>query len=145
MSPTDVYRLAMPTGYRVLVVTCMVVLSLFGVGMLVMTLTGGVRSVHLPLILFWCAALAWNWYILLGIPYEIRFEAPGLLSFVSLRGTTSLAVTTLHSLKPYRGGGGVYVLHHEGGTIRVIAQITGFHEAVTRIKAINPDFEVVGI
>jgi hypothetical protein len=53
MSPTDVYRLAMPTGYRVLVVTCMVVLSLFGVGMLVMALTSGVPSVHLPLILFW--------------------------------------------------------------------------------------------
>ena len=97
MSPTDVYRLATPTGYRVLVVTCMVVLSLFGVGMLVLALTSGVRSMHLPLSLFWCAALAWNWYILLGIPYEIRFEAPGLLSFISLRGTTSLAATKLHS------------------------------------------------
>ena len=145
MSPTDVYRLAMPTGYRALVVTGMVVLSLCGVGMLVMALTSGGRSVHLPLILFWCAALAWNWYILLGIPYEIRFEAPGLLSFISLRGTKSFPATKLHSLKPYRGGGGFYVLHHEGGKIRLIAQMTGFHEAIIRIKAANPNFEVVGI
>ena len=145
MSPTDVYRLALPTGYRVLVVTTMVVLSLIGVGMLVMALTSGERSVHLPLIVFWCAALAWNWYVLLGMPYEIRFDAPGLLSFVSLRGTTSLPAAKLHSLKPYRGGGGVYVLCHEGGKIRLIAQITGFHEAIIRIKAANPHFEVVGI
>lgn len=112
---------------------------------LLMALTSDVRSVHLPLILFWCAALAWNWYILLGIPYEIRFDAPGLLSFVSLRGTTSLPAAKLHSLKPYRGGGGVYVLHYEGGKIRLIAQMTGFHEAIIRIKAANPNFEVVGI
>jgi hypothetical protein len=145
MSPTDVYRLAMPTGYRVLAVTGMVVLSLLGVGMLVTALTSGVWSVHLPFNLFLCAALAWNWYILLGIPYEIRFETPRLLSFVSLRGTTSLPAATLHSLKPYRGGEGFYVQHHEGGKIRLIAQITGFHEAIIRIKAANPNFEVVGI
>ena len=145
MSPTDVYRLAMPIGYRVLVVTTMLVLSLTGVGMLVMALTSGLRSAHLPLTVFWCVALAWNWYILLGIPYEIRFEAPGVLSFVSLRGTTSLPVAKLHSLKPYRGGGGIYVLCHEGGKIRLIAQMTGFHEAISRIKAASPGFEVVGI
>ena len=144
MSPTDVYRLAMPTGYRVLGITAMVVLSLLGVGMLVMALMNG-GTVHLPFILFLCAALAWNWYVLLGIPYEIHFETPSLLSFVSLRGTTSLPAAKLHSLKPYRGGGGFYVLHHEGGKIRVIAQITGFHEAIVRIKAANPNFEVVGI
>lgn len=145
MNPTDVYRLAVPTGYRVLGITGMVVLSLSAVGMLVMALTSGVWSVHLPLILFLCAAFAWNWYILLGIPYEIRFEAPGQLSFVALRGTTSLSAAKLHSLKPYRGGGGFYVLRHEGGKIRLIAQMTGFHEAITRIKAANPHFEVVGI
>jgi hypothetical protein len=145
MSPTDVYRLAMPAGYRVLVVTCMVVLPLFGVGMLVIALTSGVLSPHLPLTVFLCVALAWNWYILLGIPYEIRFEAPGLLSFASLRGTTSLPAAKLHSLKPYRGGGGFYVLCHEGGKIRLITQMTGFHEAIIRIKAANPDFEVVGM
>jgi len=72
MNSTDVYRLALPPGCRVLVLAVLIGLSLAGVGMLVMTLANGARSVHLPLILFWCAALAWNWYVLSGIPYEIR-------------------------------------------------------------------------
>jgi hypothetical protein len=74
-----------------------------------------------------------------------RFDATDFLSFVSLRGITSLPAATLHSLKPYRRGGGLYVLRHEAGTIRLIAQMTGFHEVIIRIEAANPNFEVVGI
>ena len=144
MSSTDVYRLAMPTGQRVLVIASLVVLSLLFIGMLVMALASG-PSIHFPLALFVCAALAWNWHILLGIPYEIRFETPDRISFIALRGTTSLPAATLHSLKPYGTGGGFYVLRHEAGKIRLLAQMTGFHEAIIRIKAANRNFEVVGI
>ena len=42
-------------------------------------------------------------------------------------------------------GVGFYLLRHQGGKIRMIAQITAFHEAIARIKTANPSFEVVGI
>jgi hypothetical protein len=100
---------------------------------------------HLPLIVFLCAAMGWNWHILLGVPYEIRFDTPDQLSFVALRGTTRLSAAQLHSIRPYRGGGGFYVLCHEDGKIRMFTQITGFHEVLTRIKAANPSFDVLGI
>ena len=139
------YRLAIPMASRVLIVSSLVGLSLLAAGGLIFTLaTDGPRT-HLPWFLLMCAALAWNWYVLLNIPYEIRFETTDRLSFVALRGVTSLSAAQLHSLKPYRGGGGFYVLRHEGGRIRLISQITGFHEVITRIKAANPNFEVVGI
>jgi hypothetical protein len=99
MNPADVYRLAMPMSHRVLVIAGMVAMSLFGLVLLVMTLSSS--GAWFPFMLMWCAALWWNWSIVLGIPYEIRFDAPGRVSFVALRGTTSLSAAQLHSLKPY--------------------------------------------
>ena len=130
-------------SHRVLVIAGMVAMSLFGLVLLVMTLSSS--GAWFLFMLMWCAALWWNWSIVLGIPYEIRFDAPGRVSFVALRGTTSLSAAQLHSLKPYGGGVGFYLLRHQGGKIRMIAQITGFHEAIARIKTANPSFEVVGI
>jgi hypothetical protein len=55
-------------------------------------------------------------------------------------------VADLRSIKVYGGGGGgLYVLRHTAGKIRMLVQFTGFLEAVSRIKAANPQFETVGI
>ena len=145
MTSTDVYRLAVPTGQVVFAFTALTLLSLFSGGVLVWMLATGQGGIYLPLFVFTCAAFAWNWYVLLGIPYEIRFHEPDELSFVSLRRATTLPIATLHSITPYRRGGGFYVLRHQGGKIRLFAQITGFQEALSRVKAANPNFRVVGI
>jgi len=59
--------------------------------------------------------------------------------------TRRLRTAELHSIKPYRGSGGLYVIHHERGKIRLLAQITGLHEVISRIKTANPNFEVARI
>lgn len=145
MSSTDVYRLAVPKSQIVAVFTVLALVSLLFVGMLVMALTTGDIGLRFPLTVAVCAASGWSWYVLLGIPYEIRFHEPDELSFIALRGGTTVSIAKLRSIRPDRRGGGVYVLRHADGQIRLIAQITGFHEAITRIKAANPNFEVVGI
>lgn len=145
MSPSRVYRLAVSHTYRVLVFAMMTAFSLAGVGMIFLALSGGRDGLHGPFIILWCAAVVWNWHVLLAIPYEIRFEAPDLISFVALRRITTLPAAKLHSITPYRGGGGFYVLRYDGGKIRLFAQFTGFHEVIARIKAANPHFDVVGI
>ena len=145
MSSTDVYRLAVPTGQVVLTLTVLGLFSLFIAGMLVWALVTGEGGMHIPLMVFVCAGSGWKWYVLLGIPDKIRFHEPDELSFVSLRGATTLSIATLHSVTPYRRGGGFYVLRHADGKIRLFTQITGFHEAISRIKAVNRNFEVVGI
>jgi hypothetical protein len=145
MSSTDVYRLAVPTGQVVFGFTLLALLSLCFAGLLVLALVRAEGGMHVPLTVFVCAGLGCNWYVLLGIPYEIRFHEPDQLSFIALRGATTLSIAKLQSIRPHRRAGGFYVLRHQDGKIRLFAQITGFHEAITRIKSANPNFEVVGI
>ena len=89
--------------------------------------------------------MAWNWYVFLGIPYEIRFDGPHRLSFLSLRNTRTVSAEELQSIEPIRGGSGFYMLRYDGGRIRLLSQFTGFHEVISKMKAANPNFKVVGI
>ena len=145
MASTDVYKLALPTAYKYLVLGVMSMLSLVGIGMIVSAVRGAPEGPPLPFLVVWCAVLAWNWHVLLGIPYEIRFETADRVSFVGLARTTTLTVSEIDSIKPYGAGGGFYVLRHTGGKIRLVGQFTGFHEVISRMKAANPRFETVGI
>ncbi len=121
------------------------VMSVVGVGFLISILAGTVNDRPLiVVIVVWCAILAWHWSVLLRVPYEIRFEFDRI-SFVALARTSSLNVADIRSIKPYASGGGVYVLRHSDGKIRLMSQFTGFHEVIARIKAANPHVDVVGI
>jgi hypothetical protein len=139
------YRLTLPTAYRFLVFGVMTLMSLVGFGIVVSAIRGSSQGPPLPFALLWCGAVAWNWYVLLGVPYEIRFDSDNRISFVSLARTTTLTASDIRSIKPYGGGVGFYVLRHDGGKIRLLSQFTGFHEVVSRIKRANPRFETVGI
>jgi hypothetical protein len=145
MYTTDVYRLAIPPFYRNLAFGHLTFFSLFGVGLLMAAARRPEAALPgLPLAVSLCAATAWNWYVLLTMPYEIRFESSDRIRFTALARTTALNVISLRSIRPL-GGGGIYVLRHEGGKIWLIAQFTGFHEVITRIRAVHPDMEVHGI
>jgi hypothetical protein len=141
----DSYRLAVSPAYRLLVFGVMLVMSLFGAGMIVSAVRGTSEDLPLLVVVLWCSALVWNWHVLLGIPYEIRFETANRISFVSLARTVTLSTADLRSIKPYGGAVGFYLLRHDGGKIRLLSQFTGFHEIVSRIKAANPNFDIVGI
>jgi hypothetical protein len=80
-----------------------------------------------------------------GIPHEIRFEAGNRISFVSLARALTVSAADIRSIKPYGGAGGIYVLRYNAGKIRLLSQFSGFNEIVSRIKAANPRFDVVGI
>jgi hypothetical protein len=123
----------------------MVAMSLVGLGLIVAALRGTPEGPPAFVAVLWCAALAWNWNVLLRIPYEIRFESADAISFVALARTTQLLATDIRSIKPYGTGSGLYVLRHNGGKIRLVPQFTGFHEVISRVKAANPQLEVVGI
>ena len=143
MTSTSVYRLATPFAYRVLVLGAMALFSFLGIVMAWRALFG-LDGPPWPVVILWCGILLWNWHVLLGIPYEIRFDLSGCVSFVALGRTVTLLGTDMQSIRP-EGIGGMYLLRHKGGKVRLLAQFTGFHEVVTRIKAANPEFETVGI
>jgi hypothetical protein len=144
VSQRDVYTLAISRGYVVFAVAILIALTCAGVVLLFLSLRGGSDELPLPFPVLLCAAMAWNWHVLLGIPYEIRFENARRMSFVSLRKTTTLSAEELQSLK-LTFAGGFYVLRHDGGKIHLHPRFTGFHEVISRIKAANPKFETVGI
>ena len=145
MSATNVYRLGLSRPHRVLVFGVLTLMSIVGLGMIAAALAGYQNGPPLFVAVLWSTILGWNWHVVLGIPYEIRFESDDQISFVSLVRTETLRVTDLRSIKIYGGGGGIYLLHHRQGKIRVLAQFTGFYEVLSRIKAANPQFETVGI
>ena len=145
MTSTDIYRLALPLPQRIIPFAVMGVLSAVGVGFLISILAGAVDRALMVVMVGWCAILVWNWNVLLRIPYEIRFESVERISFVALARTWSLNVADIRSIKPYASAGGLYILRHTNGKIRLMSQFTGFHEVVARIKAANPGVEIVGI
>jgi hypothetical protein len=132
--------------YRNLTFGLLVFFSLFGLGLLIAVARsqeGGFPG--LPMAVFFCAATAWNWYVTLTMPHEIRFESTNRIRFRALARTTTLNVESLRSIKPLGGGGGIYVLQHDGGKLWLLSQFTGFHEVITRIRAVHPGMEVHGI
>jgi hypothetical protein len=146
VAAVDTYKLAMSPLQRGFVFGMQVLMSLIGVGMLLALLLGGSSEWSALVVMapVWCGITIWNWHVLLLMPYEIHFLSPTQISFVALGGTTTLSASEIYSLKLYRGGGGFYTLRHEAGELRLFSQFTGFHEVVSRIKAANPRFEVVG-
>lgn len=143
MDSRDVYRLALPIAYRILVFGMMAVMSVAGLFLVVFAVRDQGPSV--VIMVPWCAALAWNWHVLLRIPYEIRFESANMIAFVALAGTTEVGLSDVQSITPYGGAGGLYILRHTRGKIRLLSQFTGFHEVISRLKAANPQLTIVGI
>jgi hypothetical protein len=148
MVSTNVYRLHFPLLQRIIVFGTMGIMSLVGVGLIVAATLNRLGGTPVPVLLLWLAAVGWNWFVLLGIPYEIRFESADRVSFKALARTATVNASEIQSIKPYGGGfgsGPLFILRHDGGKIRLVAQFTGFHEVISRIKAAHPGIEVIGI
>ena len=79
MASNDVSRLAISRAYMFIAFATMILMSLVGIGLIASALLGSKDPPQFVVVL-WCGALAWNWYVLLTIPYEIRFDS----IFVSL-------------------------------------------------------------
>ena len=145
---TNVYQLHFPLLQRIIVFGTMGIMSVVGVGLILAATLNRLGGMPVPFLLFWLGALGWNWYVLLGIPYEIRFESAERISFKALARTVTLNASEIRSIKLYGGGfgnGPLLILRHDGGKIRLVAQFTGFHEVVSRLKTAHPRIEVVGI
>jgi hypothetical protein len=148
MASTDVYRLHFPLLQRVIVFGTMGIMSLVGVGLIVAAALDHVGGMPVPFLLLWLGALGWNWYVLVGIPYEIHFESSDRVSFKALARTATLNASEIQSIKLFGGGfgsGPLFILRHDGGKIRLVAQFTGFHEIISRLKTAHSDIEVIGI
>ena len=104
MNSPDVYRLALPFMYRILVFGVMALISLVGVWLIV-SIVWADEGVPAVIAAFWCSVLAWNWIVLLRIPYAIRFETADRIAFVALAGRTEVMANDVRWVKPYGARG----------------------------------------
>src|SRR5262249_51577836 len=124
MTSTDVYRLHLPIPQRILTFGGMVLMTVGGLPLAIAAALCRLEGMSAPFLLLWLAVLGWNWYVVLGIPYEIRFEAPDRISFTALIRSIEMNVQEIRSIKPYGGGfasGPLFILRHDGGKITLLA------------------------
>lgn len=79
-----------------------------------------------------------------GVTYQIDYNGPDDITFVSLRNKIHISAMQIQSLK-YTYQNNFYVLRHQGRKLKLLVQFTGFYQLLADIKAANPAFETYGI
>jgi hypothetical protein len=104
---------------------------------------GGLFPV-IPFLLIWIVVLAWVWYLYGRIPVAITWRDEGVLEFKSLMGTTRVPVQDLIAVKASLMYWGFIKITYNGGSLRLICQMTGLYELLSTVKAHNPRVEITG-
>ena len=92
----------------------------------------------------WFAVLAWIWYFYLRIPVTITWRDEGVLEFKSPIRTTEVPVADIIAIKAMPLSWGFIRITYNGGSLRLINQITGLYELIGAVKAENPRVEIKG-
>lgn len=119
--------------------------SLAGVMAIFLGLKGGEGRVPAqPWLLVWLGVLAWVWQVYARIPLAITWREEGVLEFKSLVGTTQVPVHEIMAIKATPLNWGFIKLTYQGGSLRLLTQMTGLYELLGAIKAGNPGVEITG-
>jgi hypothetical protein len=139
------------TTYRIVRSALVLIYALLGfvlfIGMIVafQSLKGGGSPLPpMPVLIIWLGVLVWVWYVYARIPVAITWRDDQVLEFRSLVSTTLVPVQDLIAIKATPWSWGFIKITYNGGSLKLIAQITGLYELISTIKAHNPGVEIVG-
>lgn len=90
------------------------------------------------------AIIGGNALWVLGIPHTIMFLQDETVEFTSVLRSRRIPVREIVSLKPEGTTSGFLVVRTESSKIRLLAQFDGFHDFLTRLKALNWAVELRG-
>jgi len=90
------------------------------------------------------AILGGNALWVLSIPHKIMFHQDETVEFISVLRRRRVPVREIVSIKPEGTTYGFLVVRTESSKIRLFAQFDGFHDFLTRLKALNPAVELRG-
>ena len=93
---------------------------------------------------FILAIIGGNGLWVLGIPHKITFHQDGTVEFTSVLRSRKIPVWEIVSIKPEGTAYGFLVVRTESSNIKLLAQFDGFHDFLTRLKALNPLVELRG-
>jgi hypothetical protein len=103
----------------------------------------GLFSVQ-PLFILWLGVMAVVWYIYARIPVSISWRDDQVLEFKSIITTTLVPVQDLIAIKSTPLNWGFIKITYNGGSLRLICQITGLYELLYTVKTRNPEVEITG-
>jgi hypothetical protein len=135
------YRLYLPGAIKIVLLAVLGFFTLFGVAM-VLGLFPDRESRIFGLV--WILITVVFWYQVGTIPYRIDVMADGRVIFVSFVRRIQLSPQAIRSIKPQGNQLGMFILKHDGGRLRMVAQFDGFHEFLTNLKKANPGVELRG-
>ena len=90
------------------------------------------------------AIIGGNALWVLGIPHKIMLHQDGTVEFTSVLRSRRIPVREIVSIKPEGTTYGFLVVRTESSKIKLLAQFNGFHDFLTRLKAVNPLVELRG-
>jgi len=83
-------------------------------------------------------------YLFLRIPYEIQIRDDRIIEFRSVLRRTAITPEGILSIRAKRSQMGFADVRTSAGRIRLITQMDGFHEFLSRLKSLNPAVEIKG-
>lgn len=97
-----------------------------------------------PFMILLLGIMIWIWVVYARIPLTITWRDDQLLEFKSLISTTLVPVQNLIAVKATPLSWGFIKLTYQGGSLRLLCQITGLYELLTTIKNLDPGVEITG-
>jgi hypothetical protein len=139
MGSGAVYRLAVPRWYPAFVFSILGILTVSAVAGIVTAIRGPEQSgPPLVVAIVFAGIGAWNWYVVLTLPYEVRFEGAETIVFRSVVRVTRVRLATVRAIQPALFD--AYIIRHDGGAVRLSVLFRDkVGEIVRRIKAANPE------
>jgi hypothetical protein len=86
-----------------------------------------------PFMILLLGIMIWIWVVYARIPLTITWRDDQVLEFKSLIATKATPLSW-----------GFIKLSYQGGSLRLLCQITGLYELLTTIKNLNPGVEITG-
>lgn len=85
-----------------------------------------------------------HWFRVLSTPHRITLDVDGTTTFISVIRSRQFHLREVKALRPVGGELGFFTIDFGHGKQKFLAQFTGFHDFVTRLKEANPNAVVLG-
>ena len=94
----------------------------------------------------WMCGVASGWYQFLRIPFEIKIQDDGLISFRTLFGRIVLSAADIESIRAWGNvvGGGILKVKRKRGSLKILYNMAGLADFVGKVKTLNPTVNVKG-
>ncbi|MCL4500461.1 MAG: hypothetical protein M1438_01230 [Deltaproteobacteria bacterium] len=145
MEEPQVYRLYLQPGLKLMLVLGFVAFT--GIAVAFSLAPSLIQSTKVPppmVGVIFLVILVFYLIWVLSLPYRITFAGDGTIEFIGVLRRRTVRAEEISSIKPEGSQVGFFMVRTDRGKIRILAQFDGFHDFLTRLKAMHPAVELRG-